>query len=493
MAQLFAIEDNTVVITNATLTNTQGSLTHTGDLTLAGFAKIENDLTVAGAITADTVIVKNLITESGAVEGLGSWSADTEAELNGKGINWTWHGGSAQLQYRTGGRLWASTGYDTAADQSYKIDGVPVLAGTSLGDTVIHSKLKTIGTLNSLAVIGDTKLGDFVYIDSTTNRLGIGTDEPSTSVTILDNNVEIGIGSPSANTAGIGSNSSHDFTINTNKQARITVKADGEVHIGNEISKQSVLRVFGSIYVDNLVADTRVNRSTPLQFNATRDQSIYGLGLQWAGTGAQRELAMYADPDRLHTTENFDLADGRSYHINGKPVLTQNSLGSGIGFSHLTTVGTLQSLDVMGIANFQSSIQAITISVSSEDHSVVVNNKGLASDKSVAVSAAGFEAVYADANEINLGDRQNTRRPIKVFGPMSVGVTSLDPDTIFAVNGNVNLGGKKFTNGVTYPTSGHWTQGDICWNSQPQATGYIGWVCLQTGEPGAWSPFGLIA
>ena len=35
-------------------------------------------------------------------------------------------------------------------------------------------------------------------------------------------------------------------------------------------------------------------------------------------------------------------------------------------------------------------------------------------------------------------------------------------------------------------------KGDIIWNIQPRMNSYVGWVCIQTGAPGLWSPFGKI-
>lgn len=42
------------------------------------------------------------------------------------------------------------------------------------------------------------------------------------------------------------------------------------------------------------------------------------------------------------------------------------------------------------------------------------------------------------------------------------------------------------------PTNGIWIKGDILYNTNPLAGGYIGWVCLANGMPGTWKQFGLI-
>jgi len=45
----------------------------------------------------------------------------------------------------------------------------------------------------------------------------------------------------------------------------------------------------------------------------------------------------------------------------------------------------------------------------------------------------------------------------------------------------------------TVPTSGDWLQGDTVWNSEPSASGFIGWVCVTAGTPGTWKTFGAIS
>jgi hypothetical protein len=47
--------------------------------------------------------------------------------------------------------------------------------------------------------------------------------------------------------------------------------------------------------------------------------------------------------------------------------------------------------------------------------------------------------------------------------------------------------------GSAAPTGGTWMTGDQVLNSAPSAAGYIGWVCVSGGAPGAWEGFGSIA
>lgn len=42
------------------------------------------------------------------------------------------------------------------------------------------------------------------------------------------------------------------------------------------------------------------------------------------------------------------------------------------------------------------------------------------------------------------------------------------------------------------PTYSRWKKGDIVYNTEPSAGGYLGWVCINGGSPGIWKGFGVI-
>ena len=43
------------------------------------------------------------------------------------------------------------------------------------------------------------------------------------------------------------------------------------------------------------------------------------------------------------------------------------------------------------------------------------------------------------------------------------------------------------------PTTGTWVAGDLIYNSNPTASGFIGWICTASGTPGTWKTFGAIS
>jgi hypothetical protein len=484
-----SINDSIVQLINSELANSTGTFTHTGDYI------------INGTLNATTINVANLITEQGAaISFTGNWATNLDSQLNGLGFNWTWAEGNTQLIYRAGGRLWTNGMFDMAAGSSYNIDGIPVLSSNSLGSSITNSNLTSIGTLSTLQVSGNANLGDVVFVDSNFNRLGIGTDEPSASLNILDNNVDIVIGSPSVNLAHVGTASNHDLAIVTDNLARITVKGTGQVNIGDPVNGGGILNVYGTLFATTVQTDNRIDRTHPLQFTATPDTSIYGLGMVWSGTGYTRQLIMMGGPDRLWTTENFDLAANQSYMINAQTVLSATGLGPTVTSSNLTSLGALQSLSVTGPATFiggidasQSSVKVQSLVLNDGTNSLNFSTTGINVGTSISVSLQQNNIVYADTAQINIGEKTLQSKPVKIFGPLSINVNNPDPTLQFTVNGDVSIGGKRFTSGVSAPATGTFNAGDMCWNSAPGPNSYVGWVCVTAGSPGQWLGFGMIA
>ena len=481
------LHDSILQIVNEALQNSTGSLTHTGDYT------------INGTITADTINVKQLTTESGNAFNVGNWAGNTESDINGKGFNWTWAEGNTRLIYRSGRRLWTDGMFDVDISSSYNIDNVPVLYANTLGGTITTSSLTKLGKLQSLAVSGDTVLGDFAFFNSSFNRFGIGVEEPSAAINILDGGVDIVLGSQTQHVATFGTNSNHDLSIVTDGLNRVTVKHNGVVNIGDPASANAVLNVYGVINATSIQTDNRIDRAHPLQFTASRDSSIYGLGLVWAGTGATRQLIMMGGPDRLFTTESIDIGENQCYYLNGVLALGSNTLGPSITNSNITKLGALQSLQVSGPSEFigdinaiQSAVKAQSIEFSNGTHIIKIDSTGVNSTNNVNFKVQEKEVLYGDAQQINIGDKTLQNKPVKVFGPLSVNINNPDPTLQFAVAGDVSIGGKRFTSSHAVPNAGTFEVGDICWNNQPGPGSYVGWVCVTAGSPGHWFGFGLI-
>ena len=406
----------------------------------------------------------------------------------------------AQLFVNRNGRVWSNYSLDLSAGNAYSIDNTPVLSSTALGVTVATSNLRQVGTLNSLDVSGDAIFGNFAYFSSEYNRLGLGTNEPGLALDILENNVNIAIGSPNINLATIGTVSNHDLAFVTDNQARITISNNGQVDFGDSVNKSAVVNVHGTLNVTNIVSDTRVERTSSLQFYNTGNTTVYGLGLVWSGApSGVKQLMLMANPDRLYTTESIDIGANKEYYINQQPVLSATSIGPGVIFSNLTTLGSLQTLEVSGSATLLKDLSVSgsatvgSVFVGTGSSALSINTHQVNANGDLSITTQMQNIIGHVNNSLIIGDESNTRKPVRMFGPVSINTQNPDPAMDLTVPGDVSLGGQVQTHGTQAPTSGVYSKGDVCWNTNPTPGGYVGWICLADGTPGHWAAFGLIA
>jgi hypothetical protein len=428
-----------------------------------------------------------------------TWTGGPESEIDGAGLTWISNAGIIKLAYRIGERVWTNGDIDLDEARSYQIGNIPVLSLNELGPTVTKSNIQEIGSLHYLDVLGDAVLGNVLTVNSAIQRVGINTNNPFSALDILDNNVNIIIGSQGVNSASIGTYTTSDLNIITDDTPRISIKGTGEIIIGSAASSDANVTINGTLTVDTLVTDTRIDRYSPLEFKASRDTSIYGQGLIWSGSGAQRHFIMMAGPDRLSSTDSIEIAQNQSFYIDGQAVLSGGALGVGVSTSNLTKVGTLQSLAVQGLTTLFGGLDATHSTITAKSLNLVdgllrvsVNGNQINASEYLSLAVAQDEVLYADNQQIAIGNKSNTSRVVKVFGQLTVGVNNPDPDLSLAVAGNVSFGGKKFISSDEAPTEGTFSKGDICWNNNPIVHNYIGWVCVAEGNPGEWQPFGAI-
>jgi hypothetical protein len=487
MNPLLAIVDDALVVQKLNVRTLDGPVTATDDLQVQGSLYVDRDirikkhLDVAGTISADTLKVKRLITDDssdGIQPNSTTFQAKTEKELDGKGLVFVDDKGSKQFVFKEGNKMWSTMDIDLARNRSYSIDKIPVITSNSLGSGIVNSSLTKVGELQGLRVSGQVEIDNWVFFNSASNRLGINTEIPHAALNIVENNVEIILGSFESDVAYIGTYNSTSIDIGTDHKARISIKNTGEILIGNPKYKTANVKIYGRLEVDELVTTkTLENSALPITYK----QDIYGTGFFWQRERQNRYFVYEQNPDRIWTTEIIDLADDKWYSINNHLVLSRTTLGSSVSESSLTKLGTLRDLTVDGPVNFN---QALTVSavntgqINSQDFSILTNNE--------------LEFKISSEGNIQIGNKDNTIRKINMYGQVSVNVNNPDPDTDLVVNNSMSLNNKKFMVDSGAPTTGKYRQGDLVWNNNPVTEGFIGWVCVREGNPGNWAPFGRI-
>ena len=223
---------------------------------------IRDNLNVEGEITAKTVKVDVL--EAKEIK------AEIQFEKNisvtfggensaGKGLLWTGQGYTKQFVYNQNpDRFYSSETIDVGRNKHFSINGIKVLDEIELGSSITKSNLREVGKLKGLLVDGDVIINDFVFYNSTSDRLGIGTDVPKAALTVAEDMIEVMLGTKDASRGMVGTYAGQGFDIVTDNASRISVSANGHIHLGNKNYPAIQVTVHGSMGINISTPDSRV-------------------------------------------------------------------------------------------------------------------------------------------------------------------------------------------------------------------------------------------
>ena len=299
------------------------------------------------------------------------------------------------------------------------------------------------------------------------------------------------------------------------EEGQVRVEKAAIKTISNDLNVQGALNVEGEITatrlnVNEINADVRNERTSPLEFRDEKGKVPYNKGLLFSGGAYTKQFVLQGGQDRFWSSESIDVHASKDYRIGNEPVITSDSLGAGIVNSNLRSVGMLDSLSIAGSLSvdeyfrYNADTQQLSIgaeepngmlTMESWDHQFVIDPSEDNQWKIGTWTTSALHIVTDDTTRITIGPNGN----VTVKGKTSfergvgIGVKNFTDDADLTVAGAVRFQDKKFEVGSGIPTAGNYKKGDIVWNDNPQSTSYVGWVCTREGAPGEWKPFGQIA
>lgn len=220
-----------------------------------------------------------------------------EDKIYGKGLLWGGRGYTKQLVLVSDDdRIFSSETIDLASDKHYAINNIRVLDDKELGPTVTKSNLKTVGRLKGLIVDGSISVNEYLFFDSHTDRLGLGTDEPNAAFSIAEDGIEIVIGTKDYTNGFIGTHAHHDFNIVTDGLKRLTVEAGGNIRLGNSNQAPIKVSINGklSIGVENPDPNVDLHVKGGVRFN--NKLQISGTKPPEAGAYSQGDIVWNSNP-----------------------------------------------------------------------------------------------------------------------------------------------------------------------------------------------------
>lgn len=228
---------------------------------------VGGDLTVDGTITATKLHVNELVAD---VRNERTTNLEFKAENNSvsnKGIVWTGEGQTRQLTMQSD-RLFSSQSIDIFKEKDYRIGNKVVLNATTLGQEIVNSSLRTVGTLNGLAVNGNVVVDNFVYYDSDTMRLGIGHDAPNGALSIGSLENEFVIDHDEVGDFKLGTWTTSELSIITDDTCRIHLGPTGGVTLHDKVNVKGKL----GINVNNFNDDADITTAGPIRMQGKKMQ-----------------------------------------------------------------------------------------------------------------------------------------------------------------------------------------------------------------------------
>ena len=168
----------------------------------------------------------------------------------GKGIIWSGKGYTKQLVFNGNpDRFFSSESIDLDKDKNFSIGNTVVLSTKELGSTVLKSNLQTVGRLQGLIVDGSVNINQYLIYNGATDRLGLGTEAPNAAFSVAENAIEVMLGTNDDFHGMVGTFASTDFDIVTDNTSRISVKANGNIDLGNAKRNPIQVKVNGKLSV----------------------------------------------------------------------------------------------------------------------------------------------------------------------------------------------------------------------------------------------------
>ncbi len=285
--------------------------------------------------------------------------------------------------------------------------------------------------------------------------------------------------------------------------------------IKSESLEVSGLLKAGILEVDEIRADVKLEKHSPLEFKSNKEESIYGKGLLWTGTGTTKQLMLIASPDRFYSSESIDLAKDKILSINNVIAISEKELGPSITKSNLKELGRLKGLVVDGdisinqYAFYNADSDRLGLGTDEPHGALSIAEDGIEIVIGTRESTRGSIGTYASnpfdivtdakprisiaANgNILLGNQNQSPVQVSIHGKLAVRVNNPDPEVDLHINGPMRYHGHLHMYGSIPPAVGEFNKGDIIWNDDPKVGSYAGWICITSGNPGRWAAFGPI-
>lgn len=271
----------------------------------------------------------------------------------------------------------------------------------------------------------------------------------------------------------------------------------GDIDVSGNLNVQGKLTA-GTLHVEELSSTQKVTQN--IDFHAQAG-SLDMMGMQWRKQGEATKQIVWRE-DRFYVSSTVDLHRNAQLQIDNIPVLSADRLGVTIKHSELEHVGTLNNLRTSGDLNIDDFVTwdsgmmrfGIGVEAANAQFSVASNEAEFVVDPEfdhvrVGAYTTSKMSLITDNKERIVIKEQGG---VEVKGALGIKVQYPGEDVDLQVAGAIRFSDKRLAVANEAPLTGNHNQGDIVYDTNPVAGGYMGWVCVTSGSPGTWKRFGKI-
>ena len=439
------VDENAGIVGNATVGGTLGV---TGDATLSADLDVTGTVTgnsfsgSGSGLTAGTTPITTLDIDGGT--DLGGDLADGDLIVVDDGANGTNRKSamSRVKNYVLGGGSGATfaainvTGISTVAfvdATQLKVSGVSTFTGT----VDVNGAIDADGGAN---IAGGLVANSAAISDLTDGRVVLaGTSgELEDSGNLTFNGSQLGVtGTVNASSTVTGSafhtgaeGSAIRVTSNTiSGPATITLDPAG---VGDNTGKVVIagdFQVDGTTTTVNSTTVEVTDKNILIANGAANDAAANGGGITIESGEGNKTFQFEATGDNLGSSENLNIASGKSYKINNVDTLNATTLGSAVVNSSLTNVGTLTGLTVSGNASIEGNVDL----------------GNATSDTITATGRFDSDLVPSADGTSDLGTSDNEWQDLFIDGTAKIDTLTVDENA--GVTGNLTVTGGSTFNG----------------------------------------------
>ena len=213
--------------------NDQGLLVSSANIdTLQGATTVDGPLTVKGEIRATKLHVDEVTADLRNERTAPLEFKAENGNVYNKGLLWSGAGPTKQLVIQGNpDRIWSSENIDLHHERDYRIANETVISRTSLGNGIVESNLRRVGTLESLAVAGNLNVDEFFRYDANSQQLALGAEAPNGMLTLESWDHQFVIDPTEDRQWKLGTWTTSDLHLITDDSTRLTIAANGNITV----------------------------------------------------------------------------------------------------------------------------------------------------------------------------------------------------------------------------------------------------------------------